>query len=96
MHICTLHELTTLLNNQAQQFSQQTTATQPIQPTTSATSKIAKPDPFDDSPEKLDVFLPELYLNFEDDITYFNVDHMQKIHFALSYMKLKFAAQWAR
>ena len=54
-------ELTTLLNNQAQQFAQQTPATQPIQPTTSATSKIAKPKSFNGSPEKLGIFLWEIY-----------------------------------
>ena len=71
-------KLTTLLNNQAQQIAQQMTITQPIQPTTSATGKIAKPEPFNSSPEKLDVFLQELYLNFEDDAVYFSADHMQK------------------
>ena len=87
-------KLTTLLNNQAQQFSQQITATHPIQPTTSATGEIAKPEPFDSSPKKLDVILWELYLSLEVDVIYFNVDHMRKICFTLSYMKLKFAAQW--
>ena len=45
--------------------------------------------------EKIDIFLHELYLNFEDEASYFQVDHMWKIRFALSYMKAKFAAQWA-
>src|SRR3979490_599022 len=35
-----------------------------------------------------------LYLNFEDEASYFQVDHMRKIRFAVSYMKEKFAAQW--
>ena len=61
----------------------------------SAKGKIAKPEPFDGAPEKLDIFLRELYLNFEEDAAYFSADHMCKIHFALSYMKAKFAAQWA-
>ena len=60
----------------------------------SAKGKIAKPEPFDGAPEKLDIFLRELYLNFEEDAAYFSADHMCKIHFALSYMKAKFAAQW--
>src|SRR3979490_2673003 len=81
----------------------------PIQPTTGYTTsipvsiydqprergKIARPEPFDGSAEKIDIFLRELYLNFEDEASYFQVDHMRKIHFALSYMKEKFAAQWA-
>jgi Retrotransposon gag protein len=80
-------ELTQLVNKQAQQIAQR--------PTTSTKSKIAKPEPFDGSAEKLDIFLRELYLNFEDDMSYFDADHMRKVRFALSYMKAKFAARWA-
>ena len=93
-------DLTTLVNNQAQQFTQQLAALQVTGPvasggSTSAKGKIAKPEPFDGSPKKLNIFLLELYLNFEEDANYFGADHMHKIRFALSYMKAKFAAQWA-
>jgi hypothetical protein len=92
-------DLTTLVNNQSQQFSQQIAAIQttqlPIGTVQGASGKIARPEPFDGTPEKLDIFIRELYLNFEEDAAYFNADHMRKIRFALSYMKAKFAAQWA-
>ena len=46
---------------------------------TSATGKVAWLVLFDGSPEKLDVFLCELYLNFEDDPSYLKADHMWKM-----------------
>ena len=42
----------------------------------------------------MDAFLRQLYLSFSDNPEYFS-DHMRKIRFALSYMKSKFAVQWA-
>jgi Retrotransposon gag protein/Zinc knuckle len=57
-------------------------------------SRVAAPDAYDGSPEKLDPFLRQLYLTFSDDPTSFR-DPMRKIRFALSYMKEKFALQWA-
>jgi Retrotransposon gag protein/Zinc knuckle len=91
-------DLTNLVNAQNHQITQQLAAIQNLQAAPAAPSskgKIAKPEPYDGSPEKLDLFLRELYLNFEDDQVYYGVDHMRKIRFTLSYMKLKFAAQWA-
>ena len=54
--------LTTLVNNQSQQFTQQLAVLQATGPvvsggSTSAKGKIAKPEPFDGSPEKLNIFL---------------------------------------
>jgi hypothetical protein len=86
-------ELTTLVNSQAHQLAAIQMAD--TGRSNSKSGKLAKPEPFDGSPEKLDIFLRELYLNFEDDAAYFDADHMRKIRFALSYMKAKFAAQWA-
>ena len=61
-------DLTTLVNNQSQQFSQQIAAIQTTQPPTGtvqgASGKIARPEPFDSASEKLNIFLKELYLNF--------------------------------
>lgn len=57
-------------------------------------SRVAPPDPYDGTPEKLDVFLRQLYLTFSDDPSVFK-DPMRKVRFALSYMKEKFALQWA-
>ena len=37
-----------------------------------------------DPPEKLDLFLWELYLNFEDNQVYYGADHMRKIRFTVS------------
>jgi len=91
-------DLTNLVNAQNHQITQQLAAIQNLQAVPAAPSskgKIAKREPYDGSPEKLDLFLWELYLNFEDNQVYYGADHMCKIHFTLSYMKLKFAAQWA-
>ena len=91
-------DLTAMVNSQTHQFNQQL-ATLQVSQSASTTNrergKIARPEPFDGSAEKIDIFLRELYLNFEDEASYFQVDHMRKIRFALSYMKEKFAAQWA-
>src|SRR3979490_2446355 len=91
-------DLTAMVNSQTHQFNQQL-ATLQVSQSASTTNrergKIARPEPFDGSVEKIDIFLCELYLNFEDEASYFQVDHMPKICFALSYMKAKFAAQWA-
>ena len=90
--------LTNLVNSQNHQIAQQLAAVQNLQAVPAAPSskgKIAKTEPYDGSPKKLDLFLHELYLNFKDDQVYYGADHMHKIHFTLSYMKLKFAAQWA-
>ena len=57
--------------------------------------KITKPEPYDGSPKKLNLFLQELYLNFEDDQVHYGADHMHKLCFTLSTMKLNFSAQWA-
>jgi hypothetical protein len=57
-------------------------------------SQVAPPDPYDGTPEKLDIFLRQLYLTFSDDPSVFR-DPMRRIRFALSYMKEKFALQWA-
>ena len=85
-----------MVNSQTHQFNQQL-ATLQVSQSASTTNrergKIARPEP-DGSAEKIDIFLRELYLNFEDEASYFQVDHMQKIRFALSYMKVKFVAQW--
>ena len=91
-------DLTNLVNIQNHQITKQLAAIQNLQAAPAAPSskgKIAKPEPYDGSPKKLDLFLQELYLNFEDDQVYYGADHMRKIRFTLSYMKLKFAAQWA-
>ena len=75
---------------------QQLAAIQNLQAVPAAPSskgKITKPEPYDGSPEKIDLFLQELYLNFEDNQVYYGADHMHKICFTLSYMKLKFTAQ---
>ena len=91
-------DLTNLVNTQNHQITQQLAAIQNLQAIPAAPSskgKIAKPEPYDGSPKKLDLFLQELYLNFEDDQVYYGENHMCKIRFTLSYMKLKFAAQWA-
>jgi len=63
-------------------------------PTQKPKSRLAPPEPYDGSAEKLDSFLRQLYLSFSDDPEYFS-DHMRKVRFALSYMKSKFALQWA-
>jgi hypothetical protein len=57
-------------------------------------SRVAKPDPYDGSAEKLDTFLRQLFLCFSDDAVYF-ADDNRRIRFALSHMKEKFALQWA-
>ena len=91
-------DLTAMVNGQTHQFNQQLAALQVSQSASTTNrerGKIARPEPFDGSAEKIDIFLCELYLNFEDEAAYFQVDHMRKICFALSYMKVKFAAQWA-
>ena len=85
-------EITVLFNNQVQQLAvSQRSTTAP----TPATGKVAQPELFDGLPKKLDIFLCKLYLNFEDDPSYFKADHMRKICFMLSYMKFKAVAQWA-
>jgi hypothetical protein len=78
-----------LVTNQQQLFTQMTTP-KPEKPK----SRVAAPDPYDGSPEKLDIFLRQLYLTFSDDPTVFK-DPMCRVRFALSYMKEKFALQWA-
>lgn len=63
----------------------------------SSNGKIAKLEPFECGSENIDdILLWELYLNFEEDAAYFSADDMLKVCFALSYMKAKFTAQWAR
>src|SRR3979490_1049947 len=91
-------DLTAMVNSQTHQFNQQL-ATLQVSQSASTTNqergKIARPEPFDGSAEKIDIFLRELYLNFEDEASYFQVYHMRKVRFALSYMKDRLAAQWA-
>ena len=87
--------LTNLVNAQNHQITQQLAPIQNLQAvpaTPSSKGKLTKPEPYDGSPKKLDLFLWELYLNFEDDQVHYGADHMCKIHFTLSYMKLNFAA----
>ena len=90
--------LINLVNAQNHQIMQQLAAIQNLQAAPAAPSskgKIPKPEPYDGSPKKLNLFLRELYLNFEDDQVYYGADHMHKVCFTLSYMKLKFPTQWA-
>ena len=56
---------------------------------------ISKPEPYDGSPKKLDLFLCDLYLNLKDAQSYYAADYMCKICFMLLWMKLKFSRQWA-
>jgi Retrotransposon gag protein len=83
------NNLQQLLANQQQIVAQITTPK-----TEKPKSRVAAPDSYDGSPEKLDIFLRQLYLTFSDDVEVFK-DPMRKIRFALSYMKDKFALQWA-
>ena len=67
-------DLTAMVNSQTYQFNQQM-ATLQVSQLASTTNwergKIARPEPFDGSAEKIDIFLRELYLNFEDEALYF-------------------------
>ena len=62
-----------MFNNQVQQLAaNQRSTTAP----TSATDKVAQPESINGLPEKLDTFLCKLYLNFKDNTSYFEVNHM--------------------
>ena len=65
--------LTNLVNAKNHQITQQLAAIQNLQAvpaTPSSKGKIIKPEPYDRSPKKLNLFLQELYLNFKDDQAY--------------------------
>src|SRR3979490_1767762 len=83
-------DLTAMVNSQTHQFNQQLATLQVSQsPSISEreTAKIARPEPFDGSAEKIDIFLPVHDADVEFEASTGEVVPMRKIRFALSYVK---------